>query len=147
MLICKVKDLNSDHIYTWTMEQVLEEINRDHSEEWENYTELDWFEGWYEWCEGDYVAMLEFPKEWWRFSSIVCGLDLTTEERATVEHPKVKELFFRYDGNVFSLAYILPAKEHMQGITGYYELGDSILEVILVESEVITYALVREIDS
>jgi len=36
-----------------TLSQLLEYINADRSEEWKNYTEEDWMEGWLEWCEGE----------------------------------------------------------------------------------------------
>ena len=36
----------------WTLKEVLEEINRDHSDEFSCYNETDWQEGWQEWCAG-----------------------------------------------------------------------------------------------
>jgi hypothetical protein len=41
----------------WTLKQILYEINRDHSSEWQNYDESDWREGWDEWCEGDFYHL------------------------------------------------------------------------------------------
>ena len=43
--------LNSEdgQVVDWTIEQVLEEINRDHSSEWLDYDESDWREGLSEW--------------------------------------------------------------------------------------------------
>ena len=38
----------------WTIEEVLEEINRDHSDDWMDYNIFDWLEGWMEWVEGEY---------------------------------------------------------------------------------------------
>jgi len=37
----------------WNTEELLEEINRDRTEDWEDYNSSDWEEGWFEWCEGD----------------------------------------------------------------------------------------------
>tara|TARA_R100001015_G_C4534315_1_gene99884 strand:+ start:230 stop:469 length:240 start_codon:yes stop_codon:yes gene_type:complete len=37
----------------WTVQEILNEINRDRSENWEDYTVEDWEEGWNQWCEGD----------------------------------------------------------------------------------------------
>ena len=33
----------------WTMSQILEEINKDHSDQWTNYDASDWQEGLNEW--------------------------------------------------------------------------------------------------
>ena len=35
----------------WTIPQILEEINRDRSEDWSAYDESDWLEGWLEWVD------------------------------------------------------------------------------------------------
>ena len=48
-----VKDLNTNKILKWSLEDVLLEINRDRSEQWTNYTAHDWKEGWDNWIEGD----------------------------------------------------------------------------------------------
>jgi len=43
-----------EHVY-WTLEQILDEINRDRSADWQPYNETDWQEGldftWYELIE------------------------------------------------------------------------------------------------
>jgi len=45
--------------FLWTLDEVLEEINRDHSEDWTDYDETDWREGWNEWVVGDgYYTMV-----------------------------------------------------------------------------------------
>ncbi|KKN11366.1 hypothetical protein LCGC14_1027060 [marine sediment metagenome] len=49
----KFKDINTGQIIDWNLKQVLEEINRDRSEEWTDYDKTDWLEGWEVWCEGD----------------------------------------------------------------------------------------------
>lgn len=43
----------------WTMEQVLDEINRDRNEEWIPYTWEDWRGGWNHWVEGHTYKLLE----------------------------------------------------------------------------------------
>lgn len=43
----------------WNIKQVLYEINRDHSEEFEEYDQTDWREGWNEWVDPQYVVLLE----------------------------------------------------------------------------------------
>ena len=59
--IYKIKDLHTGEIHAWTLSQVLEEINRDTSEEWTPYDATDWKEGWIAWAEGDVFTMIE-PK-------------------------------------------------------------------------------------
>jgi len=54
----QVKDLETREVYRWTIDQVLQEINRDRSENWINYDKSDWREGWDEWVEGDCLTML-----------------------------------------------------------------------------------------
>lgn len=48
----KVKNLATNEVEDWSIEQILEEINRDHSEEFTEYTEDDWQDGWNAWIEG-----------------------------------------------------------------------------------------------
>lgn len=52
MKTIKIKCLTSGEVEKWTIDQVLEEINRDHSDEYTPYDESDWEEGWKEWVEG-----------------------------------------------------------------------------------------------
>jgi len=55
-----IKDLHDGEILEWTMEEVLEEVNRDHSNEFIPYNESDWKDGWDAWVEGgDYYTLLE----------------------------------------------------------------------------------------
>jgi len=55
----KVKDLNTNKVSDWTLADILSEINRDHSEEWEAYDATDWREGWDEWAEGDCFTLIK----------------------------------------------------------------------------------------
>ena len=48
-----IKDLSNGETDFWTVEQMLEEINRDRSSTWKNYNSKDFLEGWNEWIEGD----------------------------------------------------------------------------------------------
>jgi hypothetical protein len=43
---------------TWEILDVLDEINRDRSADWTDYTKDDWFDGWASWCEDDVYVML-----------------------------------------------------------------------------------------
>ena len=54
----KIRDLETGKNFIWTLTQVLEEINRDRSEDWTDYDVSDWREGWREWVEGDYFTLV-----------------------------------------------------------------------------------------
>ena len=41
----KIRDVEDGSVYNMTLPMVLEEINRDRSDEWMNYDETDWREG------------------------------------------------------------------------------------------------------
>lgn len=45
-------------VHNWKLSEVIDEINRDRSEDWTPYNESDWQEGWDEWVEGDVYTML-----------------------------------------------------------------------------------------
>jgi hypothetical protein len=53
-----VLDGYSNEELTWDIEDVLNEINRDRSAKWTNYTKDDWFDGWNSWCEDDVYVVL-----------------------------------------------------------------------------------------
>ena len=40
----------------WSLEVILDEINRDRNEFWLDYNEHDYLEGWDEWVEGEYYT-------------------------------------------------------------------------------------------
>lgn len=42
-----LKNVSSDEIVTMTLSEILEEINRDRSNQWQDYDENDWKEGLY----------------------------------------------------------------------------------------------------
>jgi hypothetical protein len=48
----KVKDLRTNELYKWSLEEVLYVINLGHSDQWTLYTADDWKEGWANWVEG-----------------------------------------------------------------------------------------------
>jgi len=54
----KLKDIDTGKIYSWSLSQVIQEINRDRSESWADYDKSDWLQGWGEWCEGECYTML-----------------------------------------------------------------------------------------
>jgi hypothetical protein len=53
-----VLDLISNEELTWDILDVLDEINRDRSADWVDYSKDDWFNGWNSWCEDDDYIML-----------------------------------------------------------------------------------------
>jgi len=58
--IYKIRDVEDGSVYNMTLPMILEEINRDRSDEWMNYDETDWREGLaefttYEVIEGEVV--------------------------------------------------------------------------------------------
>lgn len=53
----QILNLETQETFTWTLTEVLEEINRDRSDEWMDYNKEDWQEGWNHWIEGDYYSM------------------------------------------------------------------------------------------
>lgn len=55
----KIKEIETGKILYWTLKEILEEINRDHSDDFTPYDETDWKEGWKEWCEGNTFELLE----------------------------------------------------------------------------------------
>lgn len=54
----KIKVIETGEVQDWTLPQILEEINRDHSDEWSAYDESDWREGWREWCDGIFYTLI-----------------------------------------------------------------------------------------
>jgi len=58
----KVKDLETNKLMDWTLADILSEINRDRSSEWQDYDKKDWLEGWHEWIEGDYYTLITLSK-------------------------------------------------------------------------------------
>ena len=53
----EIHEIETGRTFVWTISEILEEINRDRSEEWVDYDESDWLEGWDEWCEGEYFKL------------------------------------------------------------------------------------------
>jgi hypothetical protein len=53
-----VLDTITNEELTWDILDVLDEINRDRSADWTDYTKDDWYDGWSEWCEDDDYIML-----------------------------------------------------------------------------------------
>ena len=54
----KIKELDTGKIKDWSMKEILYEINRDHSLEFQDYDENDWLEGWDEWVEGEFYSRI-----------------------------------------------------------------------------------------
>jgi hypothetical protein len=55
----KVRYIEENEIHEWTIEQILDEINRDRSEDWSDYDKNDWQEGWDSWIEGEFYYSLK----------------------------------------------------------------------------------------
>ena len=55
-------DFSNSTTKVWSLEDILSEINRDHSECWKPYNEEDWEEGWDKWCT-DYHRIIKV-KAW-----------------------------------------------------------------------------------
>jgi hypothetical protein len=51
-------NLEEEKMEKFTIPEILEEINRDRSDQWSPYTVEDWQEGWEEWCEGKTYKLL-----------------------------------------------------------------------------------------
>ena len=47
----KILHIEENKVHDWTLEMILDEINRDHSHEFTPYNEKDWREGWNEWVK------------------------------------------------------------------------------------------------
>jgi len=55
----EIKVIETGAIENWTVEEIVNEINRDRSGGWQDYTKEDWKDGWNEWCEGQYYELIE----------------------------------------------------------------------------------------
>ena len=56
----KILYIEENEIHEWTLEEILEQINRDRSEHWTDYDESDWKEGWNEWVADEgYYKLIE----------------------------------------------------------------------------------------
>jgi hypothetical protein len=55
----KIKDTESGKIHLWSVDQIVEEINRDRSEAWKPYNQTDWKEGWNHWVEGECFEIVD----------------------------------------------------------------------------------------
>ena len=49
----KIRCKETGAIMLWKLSDVLKEINRDRSANWNDYNKRDWLEGWNEWIETD----------------------------------------------------------------------------------------------
>ena len=55
----RVKDIESGKVNLWSIDQIVDEINRDRSETWKPYDKSDWIEGWSHWVEGESFELLK----------------------------------------------------------------------------------------
>jgi hypothetical protein len=49
--------------YYWSVDEILEEINRDRSGDWTDFDHSDWKDGWLGFCEGDWYTIPELKEE------------------------------------------------------------------------------------
>ena len=77
-----ILEIETGRIFYWSMDEILEEINRDHSDDFTPYDESDWLEGWYEWVddpkaqEGEAFLRLLCDVHWCRQGSAGRGVDV-----------------------------------------------------------------------
>jgi len=55
----KIQDIETGEILNWTIDEILNEINRDRSHDWSDYNQSDWKQGWLEWVDGNVYQLLE----------------------------------------------------------------------------------------
>lgn len=46
-----ILEIETGRIFHWSIDEILEETNRDHSDEYTPYDENDWLDGWREWVD------------------------------------------------------------------------------------------------
>tara|TARA_R100000951_G_scaffold114120_1_gene117696 strand:- start:10755 stop:10943 length:189 start_codon:yes stop_codon:yes gene_type:complete len=49
----KILYIEENEIHEWSLQEIIEYINADRSNEWTDYNESDWKEGWDEWVKGE----------------------------------------------------------------------------------------------
>lgn len=59
----KIKDNESGIVREWTLQEVLDHINADRSNDWTDYDESDWLDGWMNWCEGEFYTLITTSNE------------------------------------------------------------------------------------
>lgn len=55
----KILNLETQVVENWSIEEVINEINRDRTEQWQDYDSTDWRVGWAEWVEGEFYSLAE----------------------------------------------------------------------------------------
>ena len=56
-LMFEIVDICSREVIICDIDDVLDEINRDTSSRWSDYTREDWVDGWADWAEGDIYSI------------------------------------------------------------------------------------------
>jgi hypothetical protein len=49
----KILYIEENEIHEWSLQEIIEYINADRSNEWTDYNESDWKEGWDAWVGGE----------------------------------------------------------------------------------------------
>ncbi|MFG1544658.1 hypothetical protein [Halobacteriovorax sp. ZH2_bin.1] len=52
-----LKDLGDNSFFTEDLTFIINEINRDRTDSFDEYNEDDWEEGWTEWCQSDFYSL------------------------------------------------------------------------------------------
>lgn len=58
MKIHKILNIETGLTENWSVEAMLDEINRDRSDGWTDYDENDYIEGWNEWVDGEFYKLV-----------------------------------------------------------------------------------------
>ena len=59
MITHTIIDIEAGEVREWTVSEMLDEINRDRSDQWTDYDESDYLEGWMEWVDRDFYRLVE----------------------------------------------------------------------------------------
>lgn len=95
----KIYNLETKQVEDWPMSAVLDEINRDHSDNWTDYNESDWVEGWDEWVEGEFYSR-HIPNDY--YFTVYSAEDGKSLQVSRTELDKlIDDDYVFYDGNVY----------------------------------------------
>ena len=67
----KLKDTEFDELVTMTLQEVIDDINRDRSDSWTDYDESDWVEGLSEFTYYEIEEIIWNPDEYTQYLDIV----------------------------------------------------------------------------
>ncbi|MBD1577996.1 hypothetical protein HC723_16535 [Vibrio sp. S11_S32] len=95
-----VLDIEANKELHWPLDQVLEQINHNRSNNWSVYNELDWLEGWDEWVATEgYYEIISIPEQ--------CKPKPPTSKMISNLAEKLKGEVMNADGHSFDVTYHL----------------------------------------